>query len=401
MNTRARPRPGFTIVELLVAMALIVLIMAVLSEAFVSGLNTFSRLKSIGDMQERMRSASVKLRYDLLARHFDGDRKLSDQSQFWVNPGRPMQGFFRIQGARPIFEGTDGNVIPSWRTSPNSSLPTLTGVSGLPVLHFGLSLTTSRNTAKQRLDFLTSRVPATPFPNPTFQPPLDQEGPPDFRLAGTMNSPWAEVAYFLTPSLDPSTGQQQYAGNNPLFALHRRQRLCVVPGSPANNGTVAGALWGQYPEVSCAPSVRTDLTQPLRFNSEFDITQPGNRSMMDATGSYSSPAAIGFGPGEDPNLAGDDLLVADVISFEIKVLTAAAVQQATQQGLIADFQDINDVPVAPAPAPFAPAYPFGWYDTADQSIQPQFLPILAIKVVIRVWDAKSNLTRQVTVIQEM
>jgi prepilin-type N-terminal cleavage/methylation domain-containing protein len=423
MNAKRQSRrAGFTIVELLVAMALIVLIMAVLSEAFVSGLNTFSRLKSIGDMQERMRAASVNLRLDLLNRHFDADRKLSDPAAAWdVNQGGslPLEGFFRIQASRPIPEGFDSDGLPSYRTDPNGLLPGMfqangQPVSGLPVLHFGLKITPTRAGANLKSQLLTCRVPPTPFPNTLNLPPLDQEGPADLRVPGTMNSPWAEVAYFLVPTIDPATGLPERAGGNQLFSLHRRQRLCVAPGSPATLSQVLGQTWGIYPEVSCAPYPRTNTASPMRFNSERDLTTPSYRSMMDATGTYSNPAAIGFGPPadpavgglpfsppEDPSLAADDLLVADVISFEIKVMTQLTAQQDPTRNppMAPEFWDINDISLNPPQGLFTPAYPNGIYDTATTPVNQ--LQILAIKVVIRVWDFKSNLTRQVTVVQEM
>jgi prepilin-type N-terminal cleavage/methylation domain-containing protein len=45
---------GFTVIELLVAMALIVLLMTILSQAFSEGARTFSHLKAIGDLDERL-----------------------------------------------------------------------------------------------------------------------------------------------------------------------------------------------------------------------------------------------------------------------------------------------------------------------------------------------------------
>src|SRR5262245_65731500 len=60
---------GFTIVELLLAMAQITLIMSILSNAFVEGLETFRHLKAIGDLEERLRGViidSLKLRSDIL-----------------------------------------------------------------------------------------------------------------------------------------------------------------------------------------------------------------------------------------------------------------------------------------------------------------------------------------------
>ena len=47
-------------------MALITLIMSILSQAFVEGLDTFRRLKAIGDLEERLRTASLELRCDVL-----------------------------------------------------------------------------------------------------------------------------------------------------------------------------------------------------------------------------------------------------------------------------------------------------------------------------------------------
>ena len=98
----ARAR-GFTIVELLVALALIILIMAILSEAFVAALESVRYLKAVGDVQERLRVGATPLRRDLLARHFVEDEKVStlrpDPSPNpW--PDNITGGFVRIeQGA--------------------------------------------------------------------------------------------------------------------------------------------------------------------------------------------------------------------------------------------------------------------------------------------------------------
>src|SRR5688572_19156207 len=65
------PRPGFTLVELLVAMALIVLVMAILSAAFQVGMDSLSELKSIGDLNEQLRTAGTTLQEDLRANHLE------------------------------------------------------------------------------------------------------------------------------------------------------------------------------------------------------------------------------------------------------------------------------------------------------------------------------------------
>lgn len=53
-----RTRTGFTLVELMVAMALTIFIMLILTQAFVIAIDTFTTLKAIGDTQEILRSGA-------------------------------------------------------------------------------------------------------------------------------------------------------------------------------------------------------------------------------------------------------------------------------------------------------------------------------------------------------
>src|SRR5713101_1875304 len=126
-----RRRQAFTLVELLVTIALVVFIMALLSEAFIIGVKTFRDLKALGDMDERLRAATTQFRTDLQADRFEGRRRLGDPN-FWQS-GPPSAGFFRIYapsapppsgggmfywngvGFPPAsyFEGADGDGIPS------------------------------------------------------------------------------------------------------------------------------------------------------------------------------------------------------------------------------------------------------------------------------------------------
>src|ERR1700676_542928 len=71
-------RAAFTLVEMMVAMTLTIFVMVILSQCFVQGLETFSGLKAIGDMQEELRTATTLLRADLSLDHFEGKRRLSD-----------------------------------------------------------------------------------------------------------------------------------------------------------------------------------------------------------------------------------------------------------------------------------------------------------------------------------
>lgn len=75
--TLQSPRPArnaFTLIELLIAMAMIVMMMSVLSEAFIVGLETFRELKGIGDLNERLRGDAIQLREDTRSSHFETSR---------------------------------------------------------------------------------------------------------------------------------------------------------------------------------------------------------------------------------------------------------------------------------------------------------------------------------------
>ena len=76
-------RAGFTLVELLVAMALIIFIMALISAAFVAATGTFRDLKATAQLAENLRTTTTILRRYLSAYHFEGQKRLSDPN-FWT-----------------------------------------------------------------------------------------------------------------------------------------------------------------------------------------------------------------------------------------------------------------------------------------------------------------------------
>src|SRR5438034_10540819 len=94
-----RSRAGFTLVELMVAMALTMFIMVILSQAFVLSLETFAAMKGLGDMQIDLRTATNILRDDLSQDHFEGKRRLSDLGTGGVPlivQQPPQAGFFAV-----------------------------------------------------------------------------------------------------------------------------------------------------------------------------------------------------------------------------------------------------------------------------------------------------------------
>src|SRR5262245_38483791 len=92
-------RSGFTLIEMLVTMALTLFVMVIISQAFATGLETFRQLKGIGDMQERLRTATTLLRSDLAEDHFEGKRRLSDGN---IASDLPREGFFFLRMGPPL-----------------------------------------------------------------------------------------------------------------------------------------------------------------------------------------------------------------------------------------------------------------------------------------------------------
>src|SRR6516165_7567863 len=109
---RVESRRGFTVIELMVAMALTLFIMVILSQAFIASLDTFSGLKGIADMQANLRAAEVLLRDDLSQDHFEGKRWLSSQTTANSTPDlaarHPQAGFFALRRYNNNLTPTEG-----------------------------------------------------------------------------------------------------------------------------------------------------------------------------------------------------------------------------------------------------------------------------------------------------
>ncbi len=248
-----RSRQGFTLVELMVVMALTIFIMVILTEAFIIASDTFSGLKVIGDMQEQLRTAINVFRSDLAAQHFDGNRRLSDTDIF---ENRPREGFFSICKTNPFsaanVEGTDADGLPS-------------SVFNDYAIHM-----TVRSRSNEKQNFFACAVPAllpappsgnvVPFMSYPFHhylPPVATNSPPQPNstfyvdatqmannpMAGTQvyRSQWAEVAYMLrktgTTEEPGNAGTPVIPGALGLYDLVRCQYL-LVP-SPNETGTMS------------------------------------------------------------------------------------------------------------------------------------------------------------------
>jgi prepilin-type N-terminal cleavage/methylation domain-containing protein len=394
-RTPTRTRKGFTLIEMMVTVALTLFIMVILSTAFSSALETFRQLKAIGDMQDELRTASNMLRSDLAADHFEGKRRLSDAT-FWTI-GSPREGFLRItQSATPavdpLAEGKDADGLPSRRRVDH-------------VLHF-----TVKRRGNRPSEFFTAPVPATSplqgglFPNPDgrFQDPVFNAAANSITYP-LYNSQWAEVIYFLYPAMTAS-GVQATANGTPLYGLYRQQRV-VIPdptvlntaGNQINYTNLLPADKLAYlNQFSCQvindPTPATAAPKKLLyFNSPSALTIPDRRLQRDATTNL-------YLPRKDVNglPTGDDLVMTNVISFDVQALMIAPNGQTGVGDMI------------------APNYVFDtWsnmqdelYNYSDLSVTGTPIPmpgytVLGLQITLRVWDSRTQQTRQITLFQEM
>ncbi len=389
-------RSGFTLVEIMVAMALTVFVMLILSQCFVQGLETFSGLKAIGDMQEELRTATNLLRADLSMDHFEGKRRLSDPFNNFMSE-KIREGFFVVGGSYPgkapteIVEGQEDQ-IPSIRATDHW-------------LHFSVKM---RGNAMDKFFSAPADAKLAGLINNYMGVPGDSAFQ---RLSATntnVNSAWAEVAYCLiqtgttaSPSGATLSGSDT---STPLYALYRFQYVVLPMTRNANNaslpaggpyrnfsGNVAGAAW--------------------QFFSPNDLANGyASRAFVPYT-------ALPFAKGTAAPAPGA-LVLSNVVSFQIQVLknpnpNPPPANSGLGPNVNNDFVDITGLTATNGkPIPF---------DTANYYVDPRVNPngnplpvfgagvtapppqfsIQALRITLRIWDPKSRFTRQVTVIQDM
>jgi prepilin-type N-terminal cleavage/methylation domain-containing protein len=373
--TAMRQRRGFTLIEMLVATALTLFLMAVVSQCFVTALDTFSNLKGIGDLESGLRTATMDLRFDLTQDHFEAKRRLSD-----TNIGNYREGFFVIyQGSASTLEGNDND----------TGLPSLTATNH--VLHFAV-----KQRGNRLENFFSAAVPSgSPLltqPVSYFSQSLDAFYTPSSNVI--FNSPWAEVAYFLYPTgtttspYDPTS-----TSGTQLYGLFRCQ-LVVVPRTDQVNNLAAtnGQLYGgSYLNVACTdngnPATPTTFNNPIQFFSPNDLAG-GTRTLTPANlanptvafnrGSLSIASLSGLS-----NIGATQVL-SNVLSFNVRVFTSSSLSTSTSSASL----QTGDVDLSTT-------FPATWDSSSATT------PISAIQISIRVWDQKTQQTRQITMIQDM
>ncbi len=352
-------RRGFTLVELMVATALVVLILTILAVAFGAATESLSRLRSMGNMATDLRGAQDKLRADLEAQHFEtgdspGMLRLSDL-KYHLLPGDtsvrpPLGGYFRIEsGAGSIYEGIDADTLSSTRATTH-------------VLDF-----TAKRQGTSADDLYV--VPVT-------NGGLTALNATDTPLSGgQFVSKWARVRWFLA-------GQRNVGGVD-VWTLYRGVRVIA----PANVG-------------------------PLTLDETFQVAQTGgtSRTLAELTANPVNRPLFTQNPA-GTSYHGDDIVLSNVTSFEVKpVWEAAAGIRAPRAGWPATAIGANiaepagaalangDLPFDDLPASTVlPGQRV--FDTGnDVTTLPLRIRVTALQVKIRVFDPKTLLSRQVSFI---
>jgi Prokaryotic N-terminal methylation motif len=342
MTIRSTRRAGYTIIELLVSMALIMTIMAILSMAFVEGLKTFGSLRATADMSQKLRTAATSIRNDVSNFHFDGAIRPSDPG--FGSTVLQREGFICIyQGGngQPVIEGTDANGIQSLLATNQ-------------ILHLSVKLRGNRPE-----DFFACYLPGplgaagTLGASTTF---FNQPG--DARnqtLDMVYYSQWAEVMYYLVPTgsaTSPLGGASQ-----PLYGLYRAQRLLI-----ANNlSFAAGAGAGFTSVMSVNPNTGN-------FNTSADVTNL-NLAAGVTTNRALSPTAP-----PPPDIS--TLVANNVMSFTVRPI-------------------MTPPNVTSGPGPIAQNTNY------DSAAPPPGKSLYGVEITIRLWDLKSSQARQITIIQDL
>lgn len=389
MRRAKQRRSGLTLVEMLVALALTVFIMAILSEAFVTGLNAMRKIKAMSDVEQKLRVVADVLRADLQASHFEGSRRLSELTASgriipqsipnpYLNvtpnglpPSRadlyemlapfqlvsPQLGYLSIREFKIPFENLPG--LPSTFEGIDSE--------GRPVerdeddeLAFTVRL--SSNDPGKWFD---ARVPAGSVLDNAFG---TAAGRFDTTGNGRYLSQWFEVYYFLRQD-DQRYGLLTGAAPQLVstFNLHRRsfalpsdnaanQLGLWVPPYTTPGATFPGLLlqqlqsYYQTHDVSASYGPPVNAMAPLGFwfNTPADVQFPRRRYQWRTT-----VGPLNVGRLESSDAAGReaaDLLLQNVISFDVKVWDPVALIGTTPTGrqfyagAFVDIGHATDVP---------------------------------------------------------
>ena len=407
MTRRTHSRRGATLVELMVAAAMSIMIMWLLTWCYQQGLASFSNTKAHADLMDQERMVSSVMSRDLKADHFldeDGKpnrgRRVSDQ---WLD----RLSVTYSKGKNPMPTGLTGYTPPragyflAGSPAPDAAASPVTAFVNVfePTPTDGF--TSSRSTT-HFLQF-TVVLPGGP-PEQLFTAEVP------FGTGKSYVGRAAEIAYFLDRS-------GQTPGGYPLYHLIRRQRLCAMTKDDAlaYNTRLAADVRNAADAGEASEVMATTGTLPATVFSLADLTNPAKRMGRTPIGSV--------------NRLGEDILMSNVTSVEIKFTGAPYTTKPpiTTVGVDTQASCIN----WPAPFPGNSDYPYdnlpfdgqfdtfgtipGWNSTSQlattgsrptnntnplgltsQSGPLKTIRITGVLIRIRAYEPRTRTTRQTT-----
>lgn len=424
---RTTRRAGFTLVEMMVAMALTLFVMVILSQAFVLSLETFSGMKGIGDMQQNLRVATTLLRDDLSQDHFEGKRRLSDPNI--ANPTQlPQAGFFAIhQRSGPpvaantsyVNEGNDTNGMASFRAIDHVLYMAVKRKGNRREDYF----TTPLQGPANMLAFFFNQRTAYNVSNANISEAtltLPYAG----GNSGFYSSQWAEVVYYL--KRQGSTEEVNNANSQfgtPTFELYRAEFVMVPDAtdlrkpSAANffNRTptpVAAATLNNWSQSTFKGMSHTISATQLNFLTPADAAL-GNRMIPNLTTfnpQTATPTAV-----TNRVLLSETAVLPNVISFQVVGLPDSSTDWragltynvgniVVYQGCIYVCTQTHVSSILTNPETLAPRWSvISLYDTTQFSNAAYAgrFPLKAVQITLRVFDSGTRQTRQVTVVQDL
>src|SRR5262245_29655013 len=210
---RPARRTGFTIVEMMVATALIMFLMVIIAQALGQGTKTFSNLRSAAHLSDEGRAGINILRKDLWEDHFGGPYgpyggpHLVDQRLDQPGWKPPHQGFWEFVQTEPSLYET-GSVVKPYGVPFAASPPFVDAerMFSSKARNAALLMPFGNHTLR-----LTVRKPAGPASelfcasfHPIFTGRQDANAFPNGQ--GILFARWAQVAYFVTPNQEFTTG---------------------------------------------------------------------------------------------------------------------------------------------------------------------------------------------------
>ncbi len=445
-------RKGFTLVELLVAMALILFIMSIISVAFVDSTESFRVFRARAELSEKLRFLTQTLRADLRSNHFENGRKLSD-SDFW-NQGPPKAGYFRIEQSNKYSligtetstrSTTDGD--PVLTADPNAKhvlmLTSFLDPSDFRGFH-SVNVMPSTNYESKQMAPFKAWLNTNIAPSDSRLESLSALPAPNSPNSTTFNSPNAEIAWFVggigSPTASAAYTPYEFASATTnkdrldagdigvtLFKLYRRvwpmlsndvsssvapttftpNQIDQISVTPPAQPVAITDLRLQFNSVSSQMNPNVDVPtrratgrhlanntlagwKSANFNTKFPSTSPSNNSPSNLDGA-----------------SADWAVVADnVVSFSIEGWFEGTSAFMPLESALGAGQKVFDTWCQRSPDSargFLDDYS-GTNWKSSIPMQPMFSTnnprrLLAVRITIRLYDLNTKSTWQATVIE--